>query len=164
MCIRDRSNCKIKFNLPYNDNVSVQKLITESKDDSGNVSPLTAAEQERINNVDFGFTLYKGGTPVANATYVLYNAMGQAIGNPSTDADGHFTLRNGQTAKFVGHITDSTYYVVEDKKEGYLTPEYSYSATVAGGSTVTENASGLTSMKAVSYTHLDVYKRQVQSG
>lgn len=141
------SNCKIKFNLSYNDNVSVQKLITESKDDSGNVSPLTAAEQERINNVDFGFTLYKDGTPVANATYVLYNAMGQAIGNPSTDADGHFTLRNGQTAKFVGHITDSTYYVVEDEKEGYLTPEYSYSATPAGGSTVTENASGLTSMK-----------------
>ena len=141
------SNCKIKFNLPYNDNVSVQKLITESKDDSGNVSPLTAAEQERINNVDFGFTLYKDGTPVANATYVLYNAMGQAIGNPSTDADGHFTLRNGQTAKFVGHITDSTYYVVEDEKQGYFTPEYSYSATTAGGSTVTENASGLTSMK-----------------
>ncbi len=141
------SNCKIKFNLPYNDNVSVQKLITESKDDSGNVSPLTAAEQERINNVDFGFTLYKDGTPVANATYVLYNAMGQAIGNPSTDADGHLTLRNGQTAKFVGHITDSTYYVVEDEKQGYFTPEYSYSATTAGGSTVTENASGLTSMK-----------------
>ena len=141
------SNCKIKFNLPYNDNVSVQKLITESKTSDNTVSPLTAAEQARINNVDFGFTLYKDEAPVANATYVLYNKKGQAIGNPSTDSDGHFTLKNGQTAKFVGRITNNTYYVKEDEKEGYLDPKYSYSATAANGSKVTENAKGRTSMK-----------------
>ena len=141
------SNCKIKFNLPYNDNVSVQKLITESKTSDGTVSPLTAAEQARINNVDFGFTLYKDEAPVANATYVLYNKQGQAIGNPSTDANGHFTLKNGQKAKFVGRITNNTYHVEEDEKEGYLDPEYSYSATAANDSSVTENAEGRTSMK-----------------
>lgn len=141
------SNCKIKFNLPYNDNVSVQKLITESKTSDGTVSPLTAAEQARINNVDFGFTLYKDEAPVANATYVLYNKQGQAIGNPSTDANGHFTLKNGQKAKFVGRITNNTYHVEEDEKEGYLYPEYSYSATAANGSSVKKTAEGRTSMK-----------------
>lgn len=141
------SNCKIKFNLPYNDNVSVQKLITESKTSDGTVSPLTAAEQARINNVDFGFTLYKGEAPVANATYVLYNKQGQAIGNPSTDADGHFTLKNGQTAKFVGRITNNTYYVKEDSKDGYEKPDYTYSATAANGDTEVAPANGYTSMK-----------------
>lgn len=141
------SNCKIKFNLPYRDSVSVQKLITESKGKDGNVSPLTASEQARIDNVDFGFTLYKDGQVVANTTYVLYNKQGQAISNPSTDANGHFTLKNGQTAKFIGLIVDNTYYVVEDEKEGYVTPEYSYSATAANGSKVTADASGYTSMK-----------------
>ena len=141
------SNCKIKFNLPYNDNVSVQKLITESKTSDGTVSPLTAAEQARINNVDFGFTLYKDEAPVANATYVLYNKQGQAIGNPSTDANGHFTLKNGQKAKFVGRITNNTYYVKEDSKDGYEKPDYTYSATAANGASVTENADVYTSMK-----------------
>lgn len=141
------SNCKIKFNLPYNDNVSVQKLITESKTSDGTVSPLTAAEQARINNVDFGFTLYKDEAPVANATYVLYNKQGQAIGNPSTDADGHFTLKNGQTAKFVGRITNNTYYVKEDSKDGYEKPDYTYSATAANGDTEVAPANGYTSMK-----------------
>lgn len=141
------SNCKIKFNLPYNDNVSVQKLITESKTSNGVVSPLTAAEQARINNVDFGFTLYKDEAPVANATYVLYNKQGRAIGNRSTDENGHFTLKNGQTAKFVGRITNNTYHVEEDSKNGYEKPDYTYSATAANDASVTEIANGYTSMK-----------------
>lgn len=141
------SNCKIKFNLPYKDSVSVQKLITESKDDNGNISSLTAAEQKRIDDVDFGFTLYKDERPAANATYVLYNKQGQATGNPSTDANGHFTLKNGQTAKFIGLIDNNTYYVKEDSKDGYVTPDYTYSATAANGANVTEKADGYTSMK-----------------
>lgn len=141
------SNCKIKFNLPYKDSVSVQKLITESKTNDGVVSPLTTAEQAMVDANDFGFTLYKGTSPVANATYVLYNKQGQAIGNPSTDANGHFTLKNGQTAKFIGRIDNNTYYVKEDGKDGYVTPDYTYSATAANGDTEVAPADGYTSMK-----------------
>lgn len=141
------SNCKIKFNLPYNDNVSVQKLITESKTSDGTVSPLTTAEQAMVDANDFGFTLYKDKSPVANATYVLYNKQGQAIGNRSTDENGHFTLKNGQKAKFVGRITNNTYHVEEDSKDGYEKPDYTYSATAANGASVTEIANGYTSMK-----------------
>lgn len=141
------SNCKIKFNLPYKDSVSVQKLITESKTNDGVVSPLTTAEQAMVDANDFGFTLYKGTSPVANATYVLYNKQGQAIGNPFTDANGHFTLKNGQTAKFIGRIDNNTYYVKEDGKDGYVTPDYTYSATAANGDTEVAPADGYTSMK-----------------
>ncbi|MGM9616277.1 fibro-slime domain-containing protein [Butyricicoccus sp.] len=108
------SNCKIQFNLPMKDTVSVQKLVNE-KDSEG--VALDAETLAQINARDFGFTLYKDGTPVANTNYSLLNENGQYITTASTDANGHFTLKNKQTAKFVGTIsTDgNTYYAVEDK-------------------------------------------------
>ena len=134
------SNCKIQFNLPMKDVVSVTKRATQSIADDGTVSPLTAKEQATVDNIDFGFTLTKNGTPVANTNYSLLNANGQVIGMPSTDANGHFTLRNGQTAKFVGEIAadGSVYQVVEDAVEGigFKLPTYTYSGTAAGGYTV----------------------------
>lgn len=134
------SNCKIQFNLPMKDTVSVTKRATQSISSDGIVSPLTAAEQAVVDNIDFGFTLTKNGTPVANTNYNLMNANGQVISTPSTDANGHFTLRNGQTARFVGEIvTDGAEYrVVEDPVEakGFKLPTYTYSGTAAGGFTV----------------------------
>lgn len=142
------SNCKIQFNLPMKDTVSVTKRATQSISSDGTVSPLTAAEQAVVDNIDFGFTLTKNGTPVANTNYNLMNANGQVISTPSTDANGHFTLRNGQTARFVGEIvTDGAeYQVVEDAVEakGFKLPTYTYGGTAAGGFTVssTSYASG----------------------
>ena len=134
------SNCKIQFNLPMKDTVSVTKQANQSITDTGKFSPLTAAEQERVDEIDFGFTLYKGDQPVANTNYNLLNANGQILDTPSTDQNGHFTLRNDQTARFVGEIaTDgSQYRVVEDTVEGDLfsRTDYSYSGTAAGGFTV----------------------------
>lgn len=134
------SNCKIQFNLPMKDVVSVTKRATQSISSDGTLSPLTAKEQETVNNIDFGFTLTKNGTPVANTNYSLLNANGQVISTPSTDANGHFTLRNGQTAKFVGEIAadGAEYQVVEDVVEniGFTLPTYTYSGTAAGGFTV----------------------------
>lgn len=134
------SNCKIQFNLPMKDVVSVTKRATQSIADDGTVSPLTAKEQATVDNIDFGFTLTKNGTPVANTNYSLLNTNGQVIGMPSTDANGHFTLRNGQTAKFVGEIAadGAEYQVVEDAVEGigFKPPTYTYSGTAAGGYTV----------------------------
>lgn len=134
------SNCKIQFNLPMKDTVSVTKRATQSISSDGTVSPLTAAEQAVVDNIDFGFTLTKNGTPVANTNYNLMNANGQVISTPSTDANGHFTLRNGQTARFVGEIVTNgaEYQVVEDAVEakGFKLPTYTYSGTAAGGFTV----------------------------
>ncbi|MGM9630814.1 hypothetical protein [Butyricicoccus sp.] len=134
------SNCKIQFNLPMKDTVSVTKRATQSISSDGTLSPLTAKEQETVNNIDFGFTLTKNGEPVANTNYSLLNENGQVIDTPSTDKDGKFTLRNGQTAKFVGEIdaNGAEYQVVEDAVEGigFKLPTYTYSGTAAGGYTV----------------------------
>lgn len=149
-----RTNCLIKFNLPQRDSLSVTKNITQSKTPSGVTSPLTEAEQANINGVDFGFTLYRDGNPVPNKTYYLtYTEDGvEKQTTASTDANGHFTLKNGQTAKFLGEISSETkgtqLYVVEDTLDtnAYTTPEYSYTTNISGGVTA-EDASGFTSMK-----------------
>lgn len=149
-----RTNCLIKFNLPQRDSLSVTKNITQSKTPSGVTSPLTEAEQANINGVDFGFTLYRDGNPVPNKTYYLtYTEDGvEKQTTASTDANGHFTLKNGQTAKFLGEISSETkgtqLYVVEDTLDmnAYTTPEYSYTTNISGGVTV-EDASEFTSMK-----------------
>lgn len=138
------SNCKIQFNLPMKDTVSVTKRATQSISSDGTLSPLTAKEQETVNNIDFGFTLTKNGTPVANTNYSLLNQNGQVISTPSTDANGHFTLRNGQTAKFVGEIAadGAEYQVVEDAVEGigFKLPTYTYSGKAAEGYTVSSTS------------------------
>lgn len=138
------SNCKIQFNLPMKDVVSVTKRATQSISSNGTLSPLTAKEQATVDNIDFGFTLTKNGTPVANTNYNLLNANGQVISTPSTDANGHFTLRNGQTAKFIGEIVadGAEYQVMEDAVEGigFKLPTYTYSGKAAGGYTVSNTS------------------------
>ena len=138
------SNCKIQFNLPMKDTVSVTKRATQSISSDGTVSSLTTAEQKVVDNIDFGFTLTKNGTPVANTNYNLMNANGQVISTPATDANGHFTLRNGQTARFVGEIAadGAEYQVVEDAVDtmGFKLPTYTYTGTAAGGFTVSSTS------------------------
>lgn len=141
------SNCKIEFNLPMKDSVSVRKVADKSKTEEGIISDLTAEEKTMVANTDFGFTLYKDNKVVSNTNYSLLNANGQYVDTRSTDANGHFTLKAGQTAKFVGTIGDNTYYVVEDANANYQIPDYIYTAEASNGSNQTEDANQLTSMK-----------------
>lgn len=138
------SNCKIQFNLPMKDTVTVTKHATQSISSDETITPLTAKEQETVNNIDFGFTLTKDGAPVANTNYNLLNENGQVISTPSTDGNGHFTLRNGQTAKFIGEIAadGANYQVEEDAVEniGFKLPTYSYGGTAARGFTVSDTS------------------------
>lgn len=137
------SNAQIKFNLPVKDNLVVTKQATNSWNPTTNVEePLTDSEQAIVNNINFGFTLYKkeaGATTyskVANTTYNLLNANGQVLSNPATDANGHFTLQNGQSARFVTEFAEEgvSYYVVEDDVSGlgFVTPDFAYSGTAHG--------------------------------
>ena len=142
------SNCQITFNLPMNDTVLVTKDATQSWASSAannadeGVSPLTAAEQAIVNNLDFGFTLYKKEATattfsrVANTNFYLLDSAGNVISIPATDANGHFYLKNGQTAKFITEIPEEgvTYYVVEDETpEGFVTPDFNFDGEAAGG-------------------------------
>ena len=142
------TNCLIRFNLPQRDTVSVTKEISQAKDNEGNKSPLTDAEQASIDNVNFGFTIYEGETALAYKTYYIYE-NGELIGTASTNRWGHFTLQNNQEARFIVDISEEgkAYHVVEDDllESGYKEPEYSYSSNIRGAE-VTEEASGFTGM------------------
>ena len=138
------SNCKIKFNLPIKDSVSVKKVVNEK--DSAGVS-LTDEQMATVNNTAFTFTLYKNSDALSNTNYLLYDVNGNYIHTATTGRQGTFTLTNGQTAKFIGEIgTDDQYYVVENSVDGWETPAWSYTAQAARGYDVTSPQNGNTSM------------------
>ncbi len=122
------SNCKIKFNLPVKDSVSVTKQVSELDDLDQPVSADTLAS---LRSGDYTFTLYKNGKALANTTYSLMDENGDYISTGTTRPNGTFTLRHGQTAKFVGEMADGDfYYVVESALNPLLTTP-AFSQTVA---------------------------------
>ena len=144
------SNCKIRFNLPMEDSVSVKKLVSD-KDSVG--SAISADTQEAINNQEFAFKLFKNDAPLANTNYIILDESNQPIDTATTTSDGTFKLKNKQTAKFVGQIPEdgNTYYVQEVKEEddGWETPSSSYTAAAAKGSEEKQAANGATSAKVL---------------
>lgn len=142
------SNCKIRFNLPMEDSVSVKKLVSDT--DSEGVA-ISADTQEAINNHEFAFKLFKNDAPVANTNYIILDESNQPIDTATTAKDGTFKLKNKQTAKFVGQIPDdgNTYYVQEVEEDGWQTPSSSYTATAANGSEEKQAANGATSAKVL---------------
>lgn len=145
------SNCKIRFNLPMEDSVSVKKLVSD-KDSAG--SAISADTQEAINNHEFAFKLFKNDKPLANTNYIILDESNQPIDTATTASDGTFELKNKQTAKFVGQIPEdgNTYYVQEvqeDGEDGWEKPSSSYTATAANGSKETDAANGATSAKVL---------------
>lgn len=142
------SNCKIKFNLPMEDSVSVKKLVSDT-DSAG--SAISADTQKAINNREFAFKLFKNNEPLKNTNYIILDEANQPIDTATTESDGTFKLKNKQTAKFVGQIPEAgnTYYVQEVKEEGWQTPSSSYTATAAKGSEEKQAANGATSAKVL---------------
>ena len=134
------SNCQITFNLPVKDSVSVTKQVstTDSENIALDEEALTAAQSR-----NFTFTLYKDGVAVANRNYSLLNSTGTYVATRSTDSNGKFTLRHGETAKFVGEISSTnpgnSYYVVEDVPAGWVTPDFTESATGANDAEISDD-------------------------
>ncbi len=125
---RGATNCRINFNLPQRDTVSVTKTIDKAKDNDGSTSSLTEEEQATVNKQNYTFTLYENGRAVSNKTYYLYEGD-KLINSRTTGPTGEFYLANNQTAKFIVDIseTGNTYFVKEKDLTGagYKTPDYS---------------------------------------
>ena len=142
------SNCKIRFNLPMEDSVSVKKIVsdTDSKGDK-----ISSDSQTNLNNHEFAFKLFKNDKPLANTNYIILDESNQPIDTATTAKDGTFKLKNKQTAKFVGQIPKdgNTYYVQEAEEDGWQTPSSSYTATAANGSEKKQAANGATSAKVL---------------
>ena len=132
------SNCKIKFNLPQRDSLTVQKSVSD-KDSAGNT--LTEDQLTTIANTQYTFTLYKDSTGFANQKYALYSENGRLIGMYQTDSTGSFALKDGQYARFYGitYEAGDTYYVVEKSKDGYETPTWRTEVTDGAGSSSDPN-------------------------
>ena len=137
------SNCKISFNLPVNDTVTVTKDATKSwNEETNKVTLLTAEEQEKVNANAFGFTLYRKlpaeteFSAVTNERFYLINENGQVVETRNTDANGRFELHNGQSARFITTAMDNaegvSYYVEEEVVAGFTQPDYNYGGVAAG--------------------------------
>lgn len=170
------SNCKISFNLPMKDTLTVTKRANRSwnknaEEGEDPYDPLTAKEQAAVDNISFGFTLYKstnGGNTfetVSNAKFKVLDKDGQVVDTRSTDANGHFYLRNNNSARFVTDFGSDgvTYYVVEDdmSSSGFVTPDFTYSGTAAGG--FNADNQDYTSGSAIPKTELDVEAEENKS-
>lgn len=90
------SNCKIKFNLPMEDSVSVKKLVS---DIDSNGDKISSDSQTNLDNHEFTFKLFKNDQPLANTNYIILNESNQPIDTATTAKDGTFKLKNKQTAK-----------------------------------------------------------------
>lgn len=166
------SNCKISFNLPMKDTLTVTKRANRSWNETDHsYDALTAKEQAAVDNISFGFTLYKstdGGNTfetVSNTKFKVLDKDGQVVDTRSTDANGHFYLRNNNSARFVTDFGSNgvTYYVVEDdmSSSGFVTPDFTYSGTAAGGFKADNQA--YTSGSAIPKTELDVKAEENKS-
>lgn len=138
------SNCKIRFNLPIKDSVSVQKQV--SRTDSAEVE-LTDEQWQSVSNTYFNFKLYRNDKVMAGSSYLLYDINGQYVRTATTGLDGTFRLKNGEMAKFIGEIGDNdSYRVVETVPETWETPEWTYTAKVSNDYTGETPVAGDTSM------------------
>lgn len=129
-----RTNCLIKFNLPQRDSVSVTKNIAEKY--SGIDETIPSDVMAVLNNIDFHFTAYKNEAIVPNKSYSIYDKENNLVGTGSTDDNGGFTLKNGQTATFKNISLDEevSYYIVEDTSSlsnRWSTPSWTVTSTVA---------------------------------
>lgn len=177
------SNAKIDFNLPMRDAVIITKDATKSwsqeaanadlkenpdAEDPG-VEELTSSEQAAVNNLLFGFTLYKkpygqdAFVTVPSTNYYLLDTTGNVRGIQSTDENGRFYLRNGYSAKFITEIPAEgiTYYVVEDEvPTGFITPDFNFAGIAAHG----YHYKGLTATEENSSTGEEVSGDEADAG
>lgn len=102
--------CRMNFNMPliHANSISVSKELTTEL----NI-------EELLGNPDFSFQVVKeNGEDLfigAGVPYIIYDSNGNEIGTDTTDVNGVFKLKSGQTAVFdnISDDGDSTYFVRE---------------------------------------------------
>lgn len=98
------SNCMLKFNLPTipEDSVMVTKEVTGEDG--------TAVDYAE--DINYEFILKKNNVALNNAVYDIFE-HNEKIGTGTTDANGKFTLKHGQSAVFGGFAATDKYTVTE---------------------------------------------------
>ena len=98
------SNCKLKFNLPTipENSVMVTKEVTDENGD----------KVAYADNISYQFNITKQGSVVADTSYDIWE-NNQKVDTGTTDQDGNFTLKHGQSAVFGGFSANEQYVVKE---------------------------------------------------
>ncbi len=128
------SVCRLNFNFPQvrKNSINVTKEVTE---ETGKLSQV-------MGDPDYKFQILKAGTNELfigpNTTYTIKDKGLMAIGTGTTDANGVFTLKAGQTAEFAGIEENSGQYFVRELLEPEVYAQYGYSITVDGAA-ITQN-------------------------
>lgn len=149
------SNCKIEFNLPQKDYISVTKAIDDYLyDDDGKIAQntdgtnLTVSDElkESLRNRAYTYTLYCDNKAVAGAQYIIYNENGESTDTGYTGDDGTFQVKYGETVRVILENLNGSYKV----EESGLTDAYGMPAWTDNGHAATKYASvgsatGLTS-------------------
>lgn len=106
------SNCRIKFNLPQPDSLTVEKEIPTTDSEGQQIDQET---MDALNEQEFQFVLMDNGQPVSEQLY-LKTTVNKKLEVGKTGRDGTFTLRNGEKVKFLTMEYDNnhTYTVVEE--------------------------------------------------
>ena len=98
------SNLHVKFNLPMipKGTVNVTKIV---EDKNGN-------EVNYASDIDFLFQINVNGSVYANQSYDIIK-NNEKTGSGTTDANGQFKLKHGETARFTNLSEDQNYQVKE---------------------------------------------------
>lgn len=125
--------CRMNFNFPllHKNTISVTKEL--SVDENG--------KEEVLGNPDFQFQVLKeNGTELfigAGTTYRILDTAGNEIGTGTTDANGVFTLKAGQTAVFKDIAENAGRYLVRELLDPSVFEQY---GTISvDGSSLTTN-------------------------
>lgn len=143
------SNCKIEFNLPQKDYISVTKSIDDKLyDENGNATNLTVSDElkESLRNRAYTYTLYCDNKAVAGAQYIIYNENGESTDTGYTGDDGTFQVKYGETVRIIQDNLDGKYKVVESGlTDAYITPGWTDSGHAATTYESAGSANALTS-------------------
>lgn len=135
---RGESNCKIQYNLPTQDALEVTKSIQLA---NGEEKEITSEEWSALNALTFKMRVLKENKVPVTGKYALYNSS-EYVGTFSTDENGYFTLKNNQTARFVGTLEGE--YTVEEIATEDVLPAAVWKTAKWSGTLTTSKVTNLT--------------------
>jgi fibro-slime domain-containing protein len=125
------SNCFMKFNLPLTPtgDVAVSKEAVE-KNDADDTALLAAEFEFQISTQDKGVGGPYPVLPLANTDYEVFDSSTSTTSSGTTDGDGKFKLKSGQTAYF--EIAENYEVTVTETQK--IIPDHDWISTTVNGS------------------------------
>ena len=99
------SNCSIRFNLPVEKELSLEKKLTG----------LTDSEREKYKNEVFTYEVFVNNELYNGSNTIRKDANGNIIERGFTITNGQVTIKDGETVTITGLARTDTFYAAEEK-------------------------------------------------